>query len=73
MTKGGDAVILRSSFPLSVILRSGATKNLRAGVFGTREKILRFAQNDSGGKLRMTAGEAQNDREERKDSSLRSE
>ena len=36
-------------FPRSVILRSGATKNLRAGIFGTREKILRYAQNDNGG------------------------
>ncbi len=34
--------------PLSVILRSGATKNLRDGAFGMGGMILRCAQNDRG-------------------------
>ena len=44
------SVILRSGLPpLSVILRSAATKNLSYHVFEPGEKILRFAQNDKRG------------------------
>ena len=58
MTKGGECCHSEERIsPLSVILRSFAPKNLRDGAFGMEGKILRFAQNDNGGRLRMTMGE----------------
>ena len=42
------SVVLMRGFPLSVILRSFAPKNLSGHVFETGEKILRCAQNDRG-------------------------
>ena len=59
---GGKLSFRGANFPLSVILRSFAPKNLRDGAFETGEKILRCAQNDNRRKAQNdNGGKAQND------------